>query len=130
MATFLVDNDLHDLGFLGPRFTWSNNKSGNSKILVRLDRELMNSEGLRMAPLATMKHLLRLASDHCPLLLNIAATIPRPGSRWFLFEDIWMTYPAIWKLVWKICYKNDYGQPAEVLNRKCSRTLRALFFWR
>ncbi|KAI0503978.1 hypothetical protein KFK09_014925 [Dendrobium nobile] len=51
MTTFLVDNDLHDLGFVGPKFTWTNNKTGNSKIWVRLDRVLMNSEGLRLAPL-------------------------------------------------------------------------------
>ncbi|KAL0922550.1 hypothetical protein M5K25_006541 [Dendrobium thyrsiflorum] len=32
MADFLMLNDLHDLGFVGPKYTWSNNKSENSKI--------------------------------------------------------------------------------------------------
>ncbi|KAI0488433.1 hypothetical protein KFK09_028264 [Dendrobium nobile] len=117
MATFLVENDLHDLGFMGPKFTWTNNKTGNNKIWVRLDRVLMNSEGLL------------IASDHCPLLLNLTSNPPKSGSRWYRFEDIWMSYPATWKLVWKEWNKTDYGQPADVLNRKCSRTLRALFFW-
>ncbi|XP_020684612.1 uncharacterized protein LOC110101163 [Dendrobium catenatum] len=70
MTSFMVDNDLHDLGFLGLRYTWSKNKNGSSKIWVRLDRVLMNSEGLRLAPLVTVKHLIRIASGHCPLLLN------------------------------------------------------------
>ncbi|XP_020694964.1 uncharacterized protein LOC110108603 [Dendrobium catenatum] len=129
MADFLVDNDLHDLGFVGPRYTWSNNKSGNNKIWVRLDIILMNSEGLRLAPLATVKYLIRLALDHCSLLLNLTPVSPRPGSRWLRFEDIWMTYPITRKLVWKNWTKNDYGQPNEVLNQKCSRTLKVLFFW-
>lgn len=30
MAAFMSDNDLHDLGFTGPRFNWSNNKLRNS----------------------------------------------------------------------------------------------------
>ncbi|XP_028556656.1 uncharacterized protein LOC114581196 [Dendrobium catenatum] len=88
MAAFIVDNDLHDLGFIGPRFTWTNNKAKNSKIWVRLDRVLMNSEGLRLAPLATIKHLLRLSSDHCPMLLNLMFTSLRIGNRWYRFEDI------------------------------------------
>ncbi|XP_020680483.1 uncharacterized protein LOC110098107 [Dendrobium catenatum] len=129
MVDFQVENDLHDLGFVGPRYTWSNNKSGNSKIWVRLDRILMNSEGLRMAPMVSVKHLLRLASDHCPLLLNFSPTSPRPGIRWLRFEDIWMTYPITWKLVWKNWTKLDFGQLDDVLNRKCSHTLKALFFW-
>ncbi|XP_020688349.2 uncharacterized protein LOC110103833 [Dendrobium catenatum] len=129
MAGFLVDNDLHDLGYLGPKFTWSNNKIGNNKILVRLDRVLMNTEGLRLAPLGTVRHLLCIASDHSPLLLNLSPGNPRPRSKWIRFEDIWMTYPATWKLEWKNWRKEDYELPADVLNQKCQRTLRALFFW-
>ncbi|KAI0498728.1 hypothetical protein KFK09_019620 [Dendrobium nobile] len=129
MAAFLVDKDLHDLGFVGPRITWTNNKVGNNKIWVRLDRILMNSEGIRLAPLATIKHLVRLALDHCPLLLNLTSSSLRSMNRWYRFEDIWMSYPTTWKLVWKEWNKSDYGQPAEVLNCKCSRTLRALFYW-
>ncbi|XP_020705269.2 uncharacterized protein LOC110116137 [Dendrobium catenatum] len=129
IVEFLVDNDLHDLGFLGPKYTWSNNKSGNSKIWVRLDRVLMNSEGLRLDSLAMVKHLIWLASDHCPLLLNLTSKMLRPGCRWFRFEDNWMTYPVTWKLIWKNWNKQDYGKPREVLNQKCNRTLKALFFW-
>ncbi|KAI0491478.1 hypothetical protein KFK09_025738 [Dendrobium nobile] len=77
----MVDNDLHDLGFLGLRYTWSNNKNGSSKIWVRLDRVLMKSEGLRLAPLVIVKHLIRIASGHCPLLLNFTP-ITRNSRSW------------------------------------------------
>ncbi|XP_020696169.2 uncharacterized protein LOC110109442 [Dendrobium catenatum] len=108
MAQFMVDNDLHDLGFLGPKYTWSNNKFGLSKIWVRLDRILMNSEGLRQAPVAVVKHLVQLTSDHCPLMVNLFAEKSRPGNRWI---------------------REDFGMPDEVVNCKCSRTMKALFFW-
>ncbi|XP_020688962.1 uncharacterized protein LOC110104278 [Dendrobium catenatum] len=128
MAAFLIDNDLHDLGFIGPNYTWSNNKTGNSKIWVRLDRVLMNSVDIQLAPLALVRHMLRVVSDHCPLLLRLACVTPSSGCRRIRFEDTWRTYPATWKLVQKLWTKNDFGRPDEVLNRKCSRTLRGLFF--
>ncbi|XP_020701905.1 uncharacterized protein LOC110113605, partial [Dendrobium catenatum] len=43
MVDFLNVNDLHDVGFVGPRFTWCNNKLGGDRILERLDRCLLNS---------------------------------------------------------------------------------------
>ncbi|KAI0530781.1 hypothetical protein KFK09_000329 [Dendrobium nobile] len=43
MADFLNVNDLHEVGFFGPRFTWCNNKSGGDRILERLDKCLFNS---------------------------------------------------------------------------------------
>ncbi|XP_020682983.1 uncharacterized protein LOC110099979 [Dendrobium catenatum] len=125
MADFMFINDMHDLGFMGQKYTWSNNKSSNSKIWVRLDRVLMNSIGLRLAPLATVKHLIRIASYHCPLMLNLAPNELKNGTRWLRFEDIWITYPATWKIVWSKWHKQGVGQPDEILNR----TLKALFFW-
>ncbi|XP_020679490.1 uncharacterized protein LOC110097458 [Dendrobium catenatum] len=129
MANFMSYNELHDLGFSGPKFTWTNNKSGSSKIWVRLDRVLMNSEGLRLAPLASVKHLICVASDHCPLLVSLDSTAHGRGSKWLRFEDNWLTYPVTWKLVWKNWAKPDYGSPDDILNRKCLRMLRALFYW-
>ncbi|PKU70997.1 Putative ribonuclease H protein [Dendrobium catenatum] len=129
MADALARNDLHDLGFSGPKFTWSNNKDAASRIWVRLDRILINSEGLNAAPLATVKHLPRLASDHCPLLLGLGMAAEVPFFKWIRFEDIWMSYPASWRIVHKAWSRNDFGTPAEMANRKCSRTLRSLFFW-
>ncbi|KAI0488447.1 hypothetical protein KFK09_028278 [Dendrobium nobile] len=129
MSAFMVDNDLHDLGFTGPKFMWSNNKQGSNKVWVRLDRVLMNSVGLQFAPLASIKHLLRLALDHFTVLLRLTNEPANPGSKRFRFEDVWRTYLATWKVVWKSWTKHNHGQLDDVLNRKCSRTLRSLFFW-
>ncbi|XP_028554353.1 uncharacterized protein LOC114580562 [Dendrobium catenatum] len=95
MSNALSQLDLHDLGFTGPSYKCSNNKEGNSRIWVRLDRILVNSE----------------------------------GAKWIRFKDVWTSFPASWRIVAKAWGRLDAGPPAEVVNRKCSHTLRALHFW-
>ncbi|XP_020684462.1 uncharacterized protein LOC110101038 [Dendrobium catenatum] len=90
MLDFMNNADLHDLRFYGPKFTWSNNKEGNSRIWVRLDRFLMNSEGLGLAPFATVRHLNRLASDHCPMVLDLGGTGVAASFWWTRFEDAYV----------------------------------------
>ncbi|KAI0497164.1 hypothetical protein KFK09_020386 [Dendrobium nobile] len=129
MMTALSQLDLHDLGFSGPRYTWSNNKEGASRIWVHLDRILINSDGLKLAPFASVKHLNCLASDHCPLLLQLGLEQRHPSPKWLRFEDIWTSFPASWRVVSKAWERLDVGNPVEVVNLKCRRTLRALHFW-
>ncbi|XP_020699412.1 uncharacterized protein LOC110111753 [Dendrobium catenatum] len=40
MVDFMNENDFHDVKVVGPRDTWCNNKSGSSRMLERLDRDL------------------------------------------------------------------------------------------
>ncbi|XP_020702563.1 uncharacterized protein LOC110114134 [Dendrobium catenatum] len=129
MTEFMNCNDLHDLGFMGPQFTWCNNKEGNSRIWVRLDRILMNSEGLCKAPLAMVRHMGWISSDHAPLLFSLRPKGTTAPERWIWFEDVWITYPASWRIVWLNWRKIDVGSPADILNHKCHRTLRALYHW-
>ncbi|XP_028552873.1 uncharacterized protein LOC110098168 [Dendrobium catenatum] len=129
MMAALSHLDLHDLGFSGPSYTWSNNKEGASRIWVRLDRILINSDGLKLAPFASVKLLNRLASDHCPLLLRLGLEQRHPSPKWIRFEDVWTSFQASWRVVSKAWGRPDVGNPAEVVNLKCRRTLRALHFW-
>ncbi|XP_020699874.1 uncharacterized protein LOC110112118 [Dendrobium catenatum] len=43
MKYFMTSNDLHELNFIGPRLTWSNNKKGSDRIMERLDRIMVDS---------------------------------------------------------------------------------------
>ncbi|XP_028549094.1 uncharacterized protein LOC114579246 [Dendrobium catenatum] len=43
MKSFMVNSYFHDIGSIGPRFTWCNNKEGTSRIWERLDRCILNS---------------------------------------------------------------------------------------
>ncbi|XP_020696281.1 uncharacterized protein LOC110109522 [Dendrobium catenatum] len=48
MKSFLINNDFHDVGFIGPRITWCNNKTNGARILKRLDRCFLNSKAIEV----------------------------------------------------------------------------------
>ena len=53
-----------DLGFLGPRYTWTNKRDINNLILERIDRFFMNLEWCTLYLKAKVMHLPRCHSDH------------------------------------------------------------------
>ncbi|KAK8946528.1 hypothetical protein KSP39_PZI007478 [Platanthera zijinensis] len=89
----------------------------------------LNSAGLAHVPLASIRHLTRISSDHCPILLQLGSPIYNRRSRWFRFEDVWLSYPMCSKLMQQNWNRADIASAAEVLKWKWSRTLLALFFW-
>ncbi|KAI0529211.1 hypothetical protein KFK09_001758 [Dendrobium nobile] len=129
MGDFMAANDFVDPGFSGPAFTWTNNKDARSRILSRLDRFLVSSSILDNYQEMRVVHLTRVASDHCPILCSFKVGGRKAYSNWIKFEDVWTTYPRAWQIVlekWKV---PDSGSEATKLQRKCRRSLRALFFW-
>ncbi|KAK8681465.1 hypothetical protein V6N13_053868 [Hibiscus sabdariffa] len=60
----VIDCGLHDLGSNGPSFTWF-----KGQCVVRLDRALSNALWLSSFPTASLLHLLRMKSDHHPIML-------------------------------------------------------------
>ncbi|OIS97442.1 hypothetical protein A4A49_62516, partial [Nicotiana attenuata] len=84
---------LVDLGFKGPRFTWTN-KSKNCKniIMERLDRCIANTEWLELFQEANVKHLTRSHSDHCPIKLDFFKSFPT-NSNIFRIETICLKPP-------------------------------------
>ncbi|KAK2647698.1 hypothetical protein Ddye_015187 [Dipteronia dyeriana] len=89
------DYNLEDMGFTGPKFTWSNKREGASSIAERLDRGLCNDQWKGMFPNYRVKHLDFWGSDHRPMILELFASVknrvnglPRNGRRFF-FEECW-----------------------------------------
>ncbi|KAI0496281.1 hypothetical protein KFK09_022595 [Dendrobium nobile] len=128
MKEFMTSNDFHDVGIIGPRFTWCNNKAGNSRIWERLDRCILNSKALRLLPTATTMHLARVASDHSPIILKMIDKV-RLNSKIIRYEDTWRLYPAARSIVYHSWRKKDDGEEGLILQKKINRTLKALFFW-
>lgn len=83
---------LGDLGFQGPAYTWCNKRHGLARIQVRLDRALASWRTL--FPDAMVKHLPRLHSDHCPILLQCEEVrFVQRSRRPFRFQAMmWMTH--------------------------------------
>lgn len=74
----MTDCNLMDLGFQGPIFTWSNNRTAPHTVRCLLDRFCGNRVWLEFALSAVLEHLNFPGSDHVPILLCIR---PRPGIR-------------------------------------------------
>ncbi|XP_020690594.1 uncharacterized protein LOC110105427 [Dendrobium catenatum] len=128
MLKFMNDSDYHDIGVVGPRYTWCNNKVGSGRILKRLDRCLLNSMDLQNIQIIVVRHLARVASDHCPIVLKLFDETRRL-ARSIKFEDVWLSFKTSEHIVSKIWKKNFVGDDMEVLNKKCKRTLNDLFYW-
>ncbi|KAL0907860.1 hypothetical protein M5K25_022306 [Dendrobium thyrsiflorum] len=124
----MVTCDLKETRFSGPRFTWTNNKVGAGKIWVRHDRFLVNSFAMQLLPLVLTYHLVRVASDHAPILLYLLdhAPLAKPLIR---LEDTWVSYHQSWRIIKAKWFTEVQGTAAEILNKKCRKSLRALFFW-
>lgn len=62
-------------GVSGPRFNWSNLRCPKNQIMESLDHFLVNPDWLARFPEASVTHLPRIHSNHCPLILKL---FPQP----------------------------------------------------
>ena len=83
-----------DLGFVGPRFTWTNKRDLSNLIQERLDRAWANPTWRSLFPEAFVSHLTRTHSDHCPLLLSLDLPAQDFRPRPFRFEKMWLSHPS------------------------------------
>ena len=65
-ANRIENNGLIDFGFSGHRFTWVRGNTCETRKSARLDRALCNTSWRARFPEASVRHLLRCYSDHCP----------------------------------------------------------------
>ncbi|XP_026399021.1 uncharacterized protein LOC113294858 [Papaver somniferum] len=104
LRNFCFIFNLHDPGFSGPRFTWSNMQQGPDLILERLYRCLINQAAEDLCPKLCVNNLPRDSSDHCPMHIGFNyedICIPRP----FHFMAMWMEDPTCLR-DWN---KNSFG---------------------
>lgn len=64
------NHNLHDIVFSGPRFTWTNRRKGDDKIMERLDKAYANTPWLNIFPQAHIIHGPITISDHAPIILT------------------------------------------------------------
>lgn len=88
MITYLA---LIDIGFKGPKLTWSNKPRWTKKIRERIDRALEKSEWIMHYPTYQIQVHATIGSDHTPLILHPRHNY-RTGRRRFQFEEMWLEH--------------------------------------
>ncbi|KAG6469540.1 hypothetical protein ZIOFF_070469 [Zingiber officinale] len=79
---FIMLAGLVDAGFVGDRYTWTNNR-----VWKRLDRVLLSPSWGSLDFTVRVEHLSRAASDHCPLLVEFPG-FQKPRAS-FRFQRMW-----------------------------------------
>ena len=93
-----------DLGFSGPKFTWSNKRETGDLIQYRLHRCWANPGWKEFYPEANVTHLAKINSDHCPLVLSLNPNMGNILDRPFRFQSIWLNhedFPSVVRATWE-----------------------------
>ncbi|XP_026420164.1 uncharacterized protein LOC113316160 [Papaver somniferum] len=120
--------NLHDPGFSGPRFTWSNMQQGPDLILERLDRCFLNQIVENLCPKFYVNNLPRDSSDHWPMHIGFNyedTCMPRP----FHFMAMWIEDPTIRDITANSWSVNVIGSPAYKLRAKLLSSKKGLRDW-
>ncbi|XP_023918482.1 uncharacterized protein LOC112030031 [Quercus suber] len=114
-----------DIGFSGPRFTWSNRREVQALIQERIDRFFVNPSWCVLYPDAKVVHLTRCHSDHCPVLLEMQPREVNRRERPFMFQTCWLsniTFPKVVAQAWRNVPRlgeaiENFTKEAKVWNR-------------
>lgn len=100
---WIFREELVDIGYTGPSFTWMRGKDKTTFRGARLDRALCSTDWLNQFPNTKVHHLPNLNSDHSPILISIDRGQRKQKGR-FRFQFAWMTQKDFSKTVrdnWK-----------------------------
>ena len=96
---YLNKCNMVDLGFSGPRYTWTNRRDLNNLIQERIDQFFTNPSWCLLYPKARVTHLTRCHSDHCPVLMEAVPKRVTHLNRPFKFQSFWLSDPSFPRVV-------------------------------
>ncbi|KAM0872963.1 hypothetical protein ACQ4PT_038412 [Festuca glaucescens] len=85
--------NLVDLGYSGPKFTWTNRQDAQCNIRVRLDRAVANEGFSSMFEGCSVENIITTTSDHYAILISLIPCSPHlstmPVQQGFKYEAMW-----------------------------------------
>ena len=94
LNSWMFQHGLINLGYTGPTFTWTRGNSSQTFKGERLDRAVCTVEWSTLFPDANVSVLLRINSDHSPLLINIEGGGNYSDNRLFRFQAACFSHPG------------------------------------
>ena len=91
--------NMMDIGFVGPRFTWTNRREVQALIQERIDRFFVNPSSCVVYPDVRITHLTRCHSDHCLVFLKMQSRTQNRRIRPFRFQTGWLLDPSFFPIV-------------------------------
>ena len=88
-----------DIGFAGPRFTWTNRREVQALIQEKIDRYFVNPSWCVIYPDTRVTHFTQCHSDHCPMLLEMQSRAHYGRIRPFCFQTGWLLDPSFFPIV-------------------------------
>ncbi|CAL9001623.1 unnamed protein product, partial [Prunus brigantina] len=85
----LEDCGLTSMKYKGYKFTWTNNRTGDDRVQLRLDRGVANAAFFQVFPGAIVDHVNSLVSDHLPVFIHFGGSDSVRWARRFMFEEMW-----------------------------------------
>ncbi|XP_039130894.1 uncharacterized protein LOC120267295 [Dioscorea cayenensis subsp. rotundata] len=125
---FIEFNNLIDLNYSGPHFTWYNNQLGLARCWARLDRCLFNLDWANSFNFNSLKHLARSFSDHSPLFLS-SAPFSYHTTRIFRFDINWLDFIGCHDAIHDAWNCHPHGNPLQAFSHLLSRACYNLSNW-
>lgn len=125
LSHFMSEVGVLDAGFFGSRFTWCNNRYGQSQIWKRLDKLLNNMNCLNVFSSLSISHLVRDPSDHASLLISFTSRLdnrPRP----FRFLNVWTSKDGLLDVIKTAWHIDVMGSPFYVVCSKLKSAGKAI----
>lgn len=88
-----------DLGFVGPKYTWTNKRQLTDLILERIDRCFANPLRRVLYLEAVVTHLPKTYSDHHLVLIVLWKLNPNRENKHFHFQTIWLLHPDFPRII-------------------------------
>ena len=121
---WIENNGLLDLGYSGPKFTWSRGLSLGTRKEARLDRALCNAQWRLKFQEGAVRHLIRIGSDHSPLLIATGGFVKTAARKPpFRFLAAWLSHSHFEQLV------HENWSPIAPLSRKLQHLASNLERW-
>ncbi|KAM0902952.1 hypothetical protein ACQ4PT_018963 [Festuca glaucescens] len=93
----LQDYELMDIGFEGPKFTWSNRQEADTHVKVRLDRAVANGDFSRIFEDCAVENIITTSSHHYAILIALERDSMQikepPVQQNFIYEAMWLRAP-------------------------------------